>query len=76
MQVWVLSQRFVRDWLRNPGLMLVQMAHYIVISLFLGLLYHKLTNEAALGVFSRAGCIWYSLVIMQVSQEPPWGNPY
>lgn len=64
LQVWVLAQRNLRNWLRNPVMLMSELVQYIFISLFVGLMYHRVTLDLEDGVYSRVACIWFAFAVM------------
>ncbi|MEW5313182.1 MAG: hypothetical protein WDW38_004769 [Sanguina aurantia] len=64
-QVTVLSQRNLRSWIRSPVLLASELIQYLFISIFIGLMYVRLTKSIADGaVFDRAACIWFLLTVL------------
>jgi len=54
----------MRNWYRSPIMLMSELVQYIFISLFVGLMYHKLGDEVPNGVYDRAACIWFSFAVM------------
>ncbi|KAG1681175.1 hypothetical protein FOA52_015618 [Chlamydomonas sp. UWO 241] len=62
-QAQILITRTLRDWYRNPNMLLAEFVQYVFIAIFIGLIYVQFdaTDD---GVYDRAACIWLSLAIM------------
>jgi len=76
-QVYVLSMRSVRNWMRNPNMLMAEFVQYIGIAVFVGLMYVQFSDDAD-GVYDRAACIWFSLAIMSFTPSytaaTSWGR--
>ncbi|GIL85953.1 hypothetical protein Vretimale_9015 [Volvox reticuliferus] len=63
-QVYVLSVRYWRTWIRNPVMMASELVQYIFTAIFIGLMYCRFNNVFGEGDYNRISCIWFSFAIL------------
>ncbi|GLI71094.1 hypothetical protein VaNZ11_016163 [Volvox africanus] len=63
-QVYVLSARCWRTWIRNPVMMASELVQYAFTAVFVGLMYCRFNNVLGEGDYNRASCIWFSFAIL------------
>jgi ATP-binding cassette, subfamily G (WHITE), member 2 len=63
-QVWVLSHRMLKMWIRNPIMLISEASQYIFMALFVGLMYLQLNNSVETGVSDRAASMWFAMAVL------------
>jgi ABC-type multidrug transport system ATPase subunit/ABC-type multidrug transport system permease subunit len=63
-QVWVLSHRMLKMWIRNPIMLISEASQYIFMALFVGLMYFQLNNSVETGVSDRAASMWFAMAVL------------
>lgn len=64
LQVWVLWMRMLRNWVRNPIMLMSELVQYMFVALFIGLMYCKFPDDAQEGTFNRLSCIWFAFAVL------------
>ncbi|GLC42363.1 hypothetical protein PLESTM_001325100 [Pleodorina starrii] len=63
-QVYVLSVRYWRTWIRNPVMMTSELVQYAFTAVFIGLMYCRFNDVLGKGDFNRVSCIWFSFAVL------------
>ncbi|GIL61808.1 hypothetical protein Vafri_18548 [Volvox africanus] len=63
-QVYVLSTRYWRTWIRNPVMMASELVQYAFTAVFIGLMYCRFNDVLGEGDYNRASCIWFSFAVL------------
>lgn len=63
-QVHVLAVRMMRNWWRNPMMLVAEIVQYVFMALFVGLVYLRLTDSADTGVPDRLASLWFILAVL------------
>ncbi|PRW59820.1 ABC ATP-binding isoform 1 [Chlorella sorokiniana] len=63
-QVWVLSKRMFRQWIRNPAMLISEISQYAFMAIFVGLVWLQVNDSLATGPNDRAASIWFSMAVM------------
>lgn len=70
-QVWLLTARFAKNWQRDPILLYAELVQYLVLAVFVGLMYLRLSDSLTEGsVQDRGASLWFMLVV--VCFTPPF----
>ncbi|KFM27641.1 ATP-binding cassette sub-family G member 2 [Auxenochlorella protothecoides] len=63
-QVALLSQRMARMWVRNPVMLMSELAQYGFLAVFMGLMYLRLNHSTTTGLSDRLASLWFGLAIL------------
>ncbi|KAK9824375.1 hypothetical protein WJX72_009828 [[Myrmecia] bisecta] len=63
-QIWVLSVRFTRSWIRDPILLASMAGQYAFAGIFIGLMYLQIGKERNAGVFDWQASLWLILAVL------------
>ena len=63
-QVKLLVVRDVKQWLRDPGMLISELVQYIFFGVFLGGMYYDMDSELEAGVYSRTASLFFILSIL------------
>ncbi len=63
-QAWILMIRYVRSYVRNPAMLGTELAQYLFMGLFVGLMYVQLSDAVSTGVSDRVASIWFALLVL------------
>lgn len=63
-QVYLLTLRAARQWIRNPEMLISELIQYIFIALFIGGMYFQVDNSLVGGVYNRTSALFFLLSVM------------
>ncbi|KAI7840867.1 hypothetical protein COHA_005397 [Chlorella ohadii] len=63
-QVWVLSKRMFKQWIRNPAMLISEISQYAFMAVFVGLVWLQVNDSLATGPNDRAASMWFSMAVM------------
>ena len=63
-QIWVLAVRNFRNYLRNPVMLFAELAQYLFMGIFIGLMYLQLNNSVLTGVPDRLASLWFGFAVL------------
>lgn len=63
-QVRLLMLRNVRQWIRDPGMLVTEFAQYIFFAIFLGGMYYQIDDDLSSGVYDRSASLFFVLAIL------------
>ena len=63
-QISILMLRNVRQWLRDPGMLVSEFAQYIFFALFLGGMYYQMDDDMTSGTYDRTASLFFVLSIL------------
>ena len=63
-QTYVLTQRNLRNYVRNPVMFFSETAQYGFMGIFVGLMYLQLNNSVETGVNDRLASLWFGMAVL------------
>ena len=66
-QIYVLTVRYLRNYVRNPVMLASELSQYAFFGVFLGLMYLQLNNSIETGVLDRNASVWFGLAVLSLT---------